>query len=32
LPAIDKLDLLREADPLERLRAIDQTIGGPDSR
>jgi Lon protease-like protein len=32
LPASDKLDLLREADPLERLRAIDQTIGGPDSR
>ncbi len=32
LPASDKLDLLREAAPLERLRAIDQTIGGPDSR
>jgi Lon protease-like protein len=32
LPASDKLDLMRETDPLERLRAIDQTIGGPDSR
>ena len=32
LPASDKLDLLREADPLARLRAIDRTIGGPDGR
>ena len=32
LPASDKLDLLREADPLARLRAIDRAIGGPDGR
>jgi Lon protease-like protein len=29
LSASAKVDLLREADPLERLRAIDRTIGGP---
>jgi hypothetical protein len=32
LSASEKLDLLREADPLERLRAIDLTIGGPERR
>jgi Lon protease-like protein len=32
LPASDKLDLLREADPLERLRAIGRTMGGPERR
>lgn len=31
LPASDKLDLLRETDPLVRLRAIDRTMGGPDA-
>jgi Lon protease-like protein len=30
LTAIDKLNLLREADPLERLRAIDRAMDGPD--
>ena len=31
LPPGEKLDLLRETDPLERLRAIDRIMGGPDA-